>query len=211
MDEKLKEYLNLEKLKAKSLIYATNKHMNQKRKYTDEDYINHPLEVALKILEYMKNENFSDKECTIMYCSAILHDTVEDTSATIEEIETFAGKEIADIVNWLTNVSKPEDGNRKIRKMKDLEHIMSAPLPAICIKIADVICNCKGMVEVDRKYSNGEFCKKYIPEKMIFYNFLTKLKIPYDLNLTQYEIIFYKMLKELKEVLNKELELLNYT
>lgn len=209
MDEKLKEYLNLEKLKAKSLIYATNKHMNQKRKYTDEDYINHPLEVALKILEYMKNENFSDKECTIMYCSAILHDTVEDTSATIEEIETFAGKEIADIVNWLTNVSKPEDGNRKIRKMKDLEHIMSAPLPAICIKIADVICNCKGMVEVDRKYSNGEFCKKYIPEKMIFYNFLTKLKIPYDLNLTQYEIIFSKMLKELKEVLNKELELLN--
>lgn len=209
MNEKLKEYLNLEQLKAKSLIYATSKHINQKRKYTGEDYINHSLEVASKILEYMKNENFSDKECTIMYCSAILHDTVEDTSATIEEIELFAGKEIADMVNWLTNVSKPEDGNRKIRKMKDLEHIMSAPLPAICIKIADVICNCKGMVEVDRKYSNGEFCKKYIPEKMIFYNFLTKLKIPYDLNLTQYEIIFSKMLKELKEVLNKELELLN--
>lgn len=209
MNEKLKEYLNLEQLKAKSLIYATSKHINQKRKYTGEDYINHPLEVASKILEYMKNENFSDKECTIMYCSAILHDTVEDTSATVEEIELFAGKEIADMVNWLTNVSKPEDGNRKIRKMKDLEHIMSAPLPAICIKIADVICNCKGMVEVDRKYSIGEFCKKYIPEKMIFYNFLTKLKIPYDLNLTQYEIIFSKMLKELKEVLNKELELLN--
>lgn len=196
-----------EQIKNKALEYAIFKHNGQKRKYTGEDYIIHPIEVSSKILEYMDKNLFSEKDHEIMYCSAILHDTVEDTDATLEEIESLFGKEIALNIFWLTNISKPEDGNRKIRKQKDLEHILSAPLSVICIKIADVICNCKGMVETDRKYSNGEFCKKYIPEKIDFYKRLIEKDISKEDH--KFKILFSNIINELKEVLEKEKELIS--
>lgn len=210
------EYLDYkaDELLTKATAFAICYHHGQKRKYTGEDYIVHPTEVSQKMHDYLIKkydkvpyEAFSRMIIATIMSVAFLHDTVEDTEATLEDIEKEFGKQVKDLVYWLTNVSKPEDGNRKIRKQKDLEHILSAPITAICIKIADVICNCKGMVELDRKYSDGEFCKRYIKEKLQFLHELEKIaKKPTEDYMFQ---VFLSMLEELREVLETEKNLLD--
>lgn len=145
--------------------YAFDKHKDQVRKYTNEPYINHPRNVA-KWIGLMAEKLTSG----VRYISldtiyklqevAYLHDTVEDTDATFEEIEREFGTYFKEMVYWLTNVSKPEDGNRKIRKQLDAEHICQAPLDAIIVKLADIYDNCKDIVDND-----SEFAKKYLEEK----------------------------------------------
>ena len=97
--------------------YAEKAHMGQVRKYTGEPYIVHPSAVA-ELLRLNYKDTTEE-----MYMAALLHDTVEDTEATHEEIEKFFGKEVSDLVRGLTDISKPEDGNRATRKAIDRDHI----------------------------------------------------------------------------------------
>ena len=73
-----------------AIVYAAKKHATQKRKGTGQPYLYHPLEVLSLATLITDDEN--------VWCAAVLHDTVEDTDATIEEIEKMFGKEVADIV-----------------------------------------------------------------------------------------------------------------
>jgi len=52
--------------------------------------------------------------------AALLHDVVEDTEVTIEQVEETFGHKIAELVGWLTDVSKPSDGKRAVRKEIDI-------------------------------------------------------------------------------------------
>jgi (p)ppGpp synthase/HD superfamily hydrolase len=67
---------------------------------------------------------------------------------------------VADLVFWLTDVSKPADGNRRARKALDNAHTAAAPVAARNIKLADVIHNVKDITEHD-----PDFARVYIREK----------------------------------------------
>lgn len=71
----------------KALEYCKEKHKNQKRKYTGEPYYVHPIEVMTIVKSVDHNES--------MLIAALLHDTVEDTDATLGEISLLFGQEVA--------------------------------------------------------------------------------------------------------------------
>lgn len=142
------------------LDFATAAHEEQVRKYTGEPYISHPIEV-MRIVKCVAHDE-------AMLAAALLHDTVEDTDVTIEDIRQQFGDDIADLVDDLTDVSKPEDGNRVARKAMDREHSAQASPRAQTIKIADLISNSKSIIEHDRG-----FAKTYMTEKLQLLGVLT--------------------------------------
>lgn len=139
----------------KARVYATAAHtaVGQLRKYTNEPYISHPREV-FQILFNARTVSWE------MGCAAWLHDVVEDTGVTIEDIEKEFGENVAVLVRWLTDISKPEDGNRKARKAIDREHFAKAPPDAKTVKLADIISNTRTIAKYD-----DEFAKVYMAEK----------------------------------------------
>tara|TARA_E500000178_G_C16809980_1_gene656471 strand:+ start:63 stop:557 length:495 start_codon:yes stop_codon:yes gene_type:complete len=143
------------------LKFATKAHGNQKRKYTGEPYIVHPIAVS----EIVQTVPHTDE----MVAAALLHDVVEDTPVTIQEIETKFGSKVAELVGWLTDISRPEDGNRKTRKALDRDHSASAPAEAQTIKLADLIDNTKSI----ERYDPG-FYQVYRQEKIALLDVLTK-------------------------------------
>lgn len=139
---------NIEKAKA----FCIEKHKNQKRKYTNEPYHVHPHEV----MEIVKTVPHTES----MLIAALLHDTVEDTNTTFEEIELLFGKEVKELVECLTDTSKPSDGNRQKRKEIDRLHTKEASPNAKTIKLADLISNTSSIVQHDK-----DFAKIYMNEK----------------------------------------------
>src|SRR4051812_16652618 len=123
--------------------FATKAHasIDQRRKYTNEPYVGHPIAVA-RIVSTVPH----DPE---MLAAALLHDVVEDTPVTIEEIRTEFGDRVADMVSDLTDVSQPGDGNRAVRKALDREHTAQASPEAQTIKLADLIDNTKSITRHD--------------------------------------------------------------
>ena len=88
---------------------------------------------------------------------------------TLTDIHMNFGPEVAGLVSWLTDVSKPEDGNRAVRKAIDREHTASAPAEAQTIKLADFISNSRSIVAHD-----PAFAKTYLEEKRMALAVMTK-------------------------------------
>lgn len=127
----------------KALHFATQAHLFQKRKYTDEEYIVHPVEVKT-ILEYSGFTN------TNLLAAALLHDTIEDTNTTVTKlIETF-GYSITAIVLELTEPK--HEGNRKLRKELELERIRNISFAGKTIKLADLMSNTVSIAKYDLKF-----------------------------------------------------------
>lgn len=135
----------------KAKKFAEKAHKGQLRKYTNEPYINHPISVA-RLVQTVCNDEY-------VLMAALLHDVVEDTETTIDDIWREFGGKVADIVSDLTDISKPEDGNRKIRKEIDRQHIAKACKEAKLIKLADLIDNHKSIKKYD-----PDFAKVYMTE-----------------------------------------------
>lgn len=133
-------------LEANALRFATDAHgsIDQRRKYTGEPYIVHPIAVA----ELVRSVPHSAE----MIAAALLHDVVEDTPVTIAEIEAEFGSSVAELVAWLTDVSRPQDGNRRKRKHLDLLHTAKAPPAAKTIKLADLIDNTRTISKYDPSF-----------------------------------------------------------
>jgi len=131
----------------KAQDFATTEHqrINHVRKYTDKPYQTH-LQAVAKLVSSVTND-----EETI--AAAWLHDTVEDTPATLGDIEKTFGRSIADLVEELTDISKPSDGNRAARKEIDRQHLAAASTRAKTIKLADLIHNCADIVKNDKKFA----------------------------------------------------------
>lgn len=147
--------------KAKEFATAKHAEVGQKRKYTGEDYIVHPAEVV----EIVR----SVPHTVEMLCAAWLHDTVEDTNATLEEVREHFGNEVAGLVEMLTDVSTPADGNRKARKAIDLQHTAMASASGKTIKLADLISNTKSITAHD-----AAFAKVYLEEKRLLLQVLSE-------------------------------------
>lgn len=145
----------------RALAFATKAHGDQKRKYHGEPYIVHPIEV----MEIVKSVDHDDA----MLAAALLHDVVEDTRVTIEELRKEFGDDVAALVDDLTDVSKPEDGNRNARKTLDREHSAKSSARAQTIKLADLISNSADILVNDPK-----FAKTYLAEKALLLKVLTE-------------------------------------
>jgi (p)ppGpp synthase/HD superfamily hydrolase len=144
-------------------VFATAAHaaVGQVRKYTFEPYIVHPAEVAKIVRDAGGSE--------AMVAAAWLHDTVEDTGVTIETIRAEFGVEVAELVGWLTDVSRPEHGNRAHRKALDRAHSAAAPAEAQTVKLADLIANTRSIMAHD-----AAFAKTYLEEKRLLLAVMTK-------------------------------------
>jgi (p)ppGpp synthase/HD superfamily hydrolase len=116
-------------------IFATEAHaaVGQLRKYTGDPYIVHPAAVAALVETVPHTPE--------MVAAAWLHDSVEDTNVTIDDIRMEFGNEIAKLVWWLTDASRPTDGNRETRRAINRAHSAKAPPQAQTIKLADIIDN----------------------------------------------------------------------
>lgn len=136
-----------------ALGFAIQAHADQKRKYTGEDYSNHPLEVVKILICH-------SELCFDHLAAALLHDVVEDCGVTYRQLYDKFGFTTTCLVYWLSDKSRPSDGNRAIRKEIDKSHIAKAPPEAKTIKLADLISNTISIVEHDPK-----FAKIYVKEK----------------------------------------------
>jgi (p)ppGpp synthase/HD superfamily hydrolase len=147
----------------KARIFATAAHaaVDQRRKYTGAPYIVHPAEVASIVKRVGGTPD--------MIAAAWLHDVVEDTKVTNEIITQEFGSIIAGLVGWLTDISKPEYGNREFRKRMDREYIFNAPAEAQTVKLADLISNTKSIMQYD-----PNFAVVYLEEKRLLLEVLTK-------------------------------------
>jgi (p)ppGpp synthase/HD superfamily hydrolase len=133
-------------MKLYALSFAATAHATQKRKYTGEPYITHPIEVA-KIVASVEHTD-------AMVCAAYLHDVVEDCGVTLEEIKQEFGAEVEDLVFWLTDPPTVKGGpNRAERKRMTRERYAIAPAEAQTVKCADIISNTVSIVEHDPDFA----------------------------------------------------------
>lgn len=134
---------------------ASKYHAGQVRKYTDEPYIVHPCNVA-RILSLVTTD-------VDMLCAAYLHDTVEDTDLTCEQIKNMGfGGRISRLVAELTDISIPSDGNRAERKALDRAHTACASADGQTIKLCDLLDNTCSITRHD-----PDFARVYIKEKRL--------------------------------------------
>lgn len=134
--------------------FAAEKHAGQKRKGRDgQPYINHPLEVADLLATVGK---IDDED---ILAAGLLHDTVEDSHATLDELSERFGKRVAGFVEELTDdTSLP----KAERKRKQVEHAPHMSHEAKQIKIADKISNIRDVLENPPEGWSTERRREYI-------------------------------------------------
>lgn len=137
---------------AKASAFAADKHAKQRRKYVDQPYFNHLASVVRTL------ESAGIDDPTVI-AAAYLHDTVEDTDATMQDIIREFGADVAELVYWLTDSEK---GNRESRTLMSSWRLARAPIQAKLIKFADIIDNTTSIREHD-----PAFFKVFAAEKMV--------------------------------------------
>ena len=119
---------------ASAVDFALRYHGDQRRP-TGAPYLEHLLE-AVEVL--VRGADVTDPE---ILCAAVLHDVVEDTPATVDDVRERFGDRVAAMVGWVTK-PEPEDGaDRKAAKNAYLSHLKDAPDDAIVVKLADRASN----------------------------------------------------------------------
>ncbi len=149
-----------EALLNKAYVYAMQKHGQQKRASGDP-YFSHPLEVAAILTEMRLDES------TIAV--ALLHDTIEDTTATRAEIDELFGEDIGSLVEGLTKIKKLELVSKKAKQAENLRKLLLAisdDLRVLLVKLADRLHNMRTldhMREDKRRRISEETMDIYAP------------------------------------------------
>jgi (p)ppGpp synthase/HD superfamily hydrolase len=116
-----------------ALHFSAQKHRDQRRKdHRGSPYINHPIEVAAVLATV---GGVGDLTTLI---AAILHDTIEDTQTTPDEVEQRFGREVRLLVEEMTD---DKSLDKQVRKQLQIEHAQNASHRAKLIKLGDKICN----------------------------------------------------------------------
>jgi (p)ppGpp synthase/HD superfamily hydrolase len=152
-----KEMLNVKEImKAVKFAAVAHSSVQQKRKYTGENYIVHPLAVANTVCKFGGT--------TAEIVAALLHDVVEDTPVTLDEVRAEFGDEVAEIVDGLTE-NKGAFKNRAVRKQHYGNAVRYKSRSVQLIKLADIADNVENIVEHDIR-----FAKTYLPEIELMLN-----------------------------------------
>jgi guanosine-3',5'-bis(diphosphate) 3'-pyrophosphohydrolase len=121
-----------------AVAFAAEKHRHQRRKDAPASpYINHPIALANVLVDE------GGVHDPVVLCAAILHDTVEDTETTFEELERAFGQIIASVVREVTDDKALE---YKERKQRQIDHAPHASPQAKFVKLADKICNLRDVL-----------------------------------------------------------------
>ena len=136
--------------------FAASAHRDQERKFTGRPYLEHLEETAQIFWQVTDGESESDA-----YIAAVLHDTVEDTNVTIEEVKRVFGDKVASLVDELTidEVQKQKEG-KKVYLARRLNEMTDT---ALSIKLSDRLSNVIGL-ENEKIPTN--FVKWYIKETL---------------------------------------------
>lgn len=133
---KIVEYNNEEiEIIRKAYSYAEELHKGQKRQ-SGEEYITHPLNVA-----YILADMHADRDTV---CAGLLHDTLEDTSITKEDIASIFNKDIANLVDGVTKISKMNFSSKQDQNLANTRKIITSiteDVRIIIIKLADRLHN----------------------------------------------------------------------
>lgn len=139
----------------KAAAVARRAHADQRRKYNDRPYIQHPARVAGRVAAH-------PAATEVMVAAAFLHDVVEDTPHTLDEIVAEFGPEVARLVAELTSPSKGMKASRHERKQIDRDHLATVSHEAKVIKLLDRIDNLQEMAE-----ASVSFRKTYCEESRL--------------------------------------------
>ncbi|RLB10783.1 MAG: GTP pyrophosphokinase, partial [Deltaproteobacteria bacterium] len=123
------------RLVEKAYVYSAKAHQGQVR-LSGEPYLSHPLEVAY-ILTKMK----MDEVCV---AAGLLHDTLEDTSATEEELTRLFGEQVCNIVKGVTKISKIRFSSREQKQAENIRKMilaMASDIRVVLVKLADRLHN----------------------------------------------------------------------
>lgn len=148
--------LSMEEVLQSVRDFADRAHGGQMRKYTPDRYIVHPV----RVMEICRVYNDSMP----VLCAALLHDVLEDTPVTNEELEDFlttmmstmAAQQTTALVVELTDVYTKKNfpkWNRKKRRAAEEERMSQTSAEAQTIKYADIMDNCKEIVEHDPDFA----------------------------------------------------------
>ena len=144
----------------KAYDFAAERHEGQKRR-SGEPYIIHPLAVASYLVDLGM-----DDQCI---CAALLHDVVEDTDTSLEEIETGFGPEVAELVNGVTKLGKISFSSVEEEQAENLRKMllaMSKDIRVMIIKLNDRLHNMRTMdymAEDKRRNKSRETMEVYAP------------------------------------------------
>jgi GTP pyrophosphokinase len=145
----------------RAYVFSMKAHGLQKRASGDP-YFSHPLEVAGILTEYRLD--------SASIVTALLHDTVEDTLATREQIESLFGKEIGRLVDGVTNLSRIElqsDQAQQAENFRKLVLAMSEDIRVLLVKLADRLHNMRTLRHIEdpekRKHIARETMEIYAP------------------------------------------------
>ncbi|HZS09086.1 MAG TPA: HD domain-containing protein [Blastocatellia bacterium] len=117
----------------KAVRFSADKHRNQRRKGSEDlPYVNHPIEVAETLWRVGRVRDIN------VIVAAILHDTIEDTDTTPEEIEAAFGSEVLSLVR---EVSDDKSLPKQVRKQLQIDHAAEKSPGAKQIKLADKLSN----------------------------------------------------------------------
>ena len=134
--------------------FAAYKHRHQKRKDERQTpYINHPIRVALQLAEIA---DVTDPE---ILAGALLHDTIEDTDTTAEELEIHFGPRVRRLVEAVTDdksLPKP------VRKQRQIDHAATLDPAAALIKVSDKIANLKDLMQSPPQGWSADRQRQYI-------------------------------------------------
>lgn len=193
--DKLFDY-NLEDIEMikKAYNYADNLHAGQMRQ-SGEAYISHPLNVA-----YILADMHADKE-TI--CAGLLHDTLEDTNITKEDIENDFSKNIANLVNGVTKLAKMNFSSKQDQNYANTRKIITSiteDVRIIIIKLADRLHNMRTLQfksEFKQKENALETIEIFVPLAYYIGAYRIKSELE-DLSLQYLKPDMYKKIEEKK-------------
>jgi len=136
-----------------AIIFATLKHEGQKRKGTDIPYIVHPMEVMQILTALNCSEN--------VIIAGILHDTLEDTDATPDEIKQLFG---ADVLAIVQTESEDKSKTWKERKQATIDHLENASIETKLVCFADKLSNIRSMYR-DKQQIGVDLWKRFNADK----------------------------------------------
>jgi GTP diphosphokinase / guanosine-3',5'-bis(diphosphate) 3'-diphosphatase len=144
-----------------ALRFAADKHRHQRRKDREASpYINHPIDLA----SILANE--AGVTDPVVLCAAVLHDTVEDTGTTIEELTAAFGAEVSAVVAEVTDdKSLPRDERKRLQEV----HAAGASFRAQQVKLADKIGNLRDLAksppagwDLERRRAYFDWCERVV-------------------------------------------------
>lgn len=128
----------------KALKIAAKAHKNQYRKGSDIPYVTHPVAVGMILLKAGYNDE--------LVAAGILHDTVEDTELTLDDLERLFGKNIADIVAGCSEPDKSLSWEQ--RKEHTIEYLKTAPEDIRVVACADKLHNIQSIASDIEQYGD---------------------------------------------------------